>query len=327
MRSRASLTGGALLGALAIDGLVGDPRHLHPVAGFGRVAGAAERAVYRPTRAAGAAYAGVLVAAPTLATVVLQRRLGPGGRSVLLTAVLVTAIGGRTLRRTATQLAAALDAGDLDAARALARSLVSRRPDELGAPELARAAVESVAENTADATIGPLLYAALAGAPGVVAHRAANTLDAMVGYRTERYERFGWAAARLDDALNWPVARVAAGATVAAAALTGEDARAALAIWRRDGARHPSPNAGRAEAAFAGALGVRLGGRNPYPGGVAERPPLGDGQAPGSADVRRAARLSAATAWVAAAGLAALTAQRRRARRPGPFAEVSDAGV
>jgi len=296
----------ALLGALALDELVGDPRRLHPVAGFGRLAGAAERRGYRPTRSAGLAYAATLVAAPTIATVALQRRLGPRGRTALLGAALVTAIGGQSLRRTATALADALDAGDLEAARGLAPSLVSRRPDQLGAAELARAAVESLAENTADATIGPLFFAAVAGAPGVVAHRVANTLDAMVGYRTARYAEFGWAAARLDDVLNWPVARITAAATVAAAPLTGADARAALAIWRRDGARHPSPNAGRPEAAFAGALGVRLGGRNPYPGGVAERPALGDGRAPTCADVRRAARLSAATAWVTAAGLAAL---------------------
>jgi len=292
----------ALLAGLALDELLGDPSRLHPVAGFGRAARALERAVYRPTRAAGAAYTAVAVAVPTLAAAAVQRRLGRPGT---LTAVALTAtLGGRTLRRTATRMADLLDAGDLAGARALAPALVSRRPEDLDAPGLARAALESLAENTADAVAGPLLWAAVAGAPGAVAYRAVNTLDAMVGYRTGPYADFGWAAARLDDLVNWPVARLTAAATVAAAPLVGVGAAGALRVWRRDGHRHPSPNAGRAEAAFAGALGVRLGGPTAYADGVEPREHLGDGPAPTTADVRRAARLSACTAWLLAAALA-----------------------
>jgi adenosylcobinamide-phosphate synthase len=303
--------GAALLAGLALDELLGDPARLHPVAGFGRAARALERAVYRPTRAAGAAYAAVAVAVPTLAAAAVQRRLGRPGT---LTAIALTAtLGGRTLRRTATRMADLLDAGDLAGARALAPALVSRRPEELDAPGLARAALESLAENTADAVAGPLLWAAVAGAPGAVAYRAVNTLDAMVGYRTGPYADFGWAAARLDDLVNWPVARLTAAATVAAAPLAGAGrgaprpgagAAGALRAWRRDGHRHPSPNAGRAEAAFAGALGVRLGGPTAYADGVEPRAHLGDGPAPATADVRRAARLSACAAWLLAAALA-----------------------
>jgi adenosylcobinamide-phosphate synthase len=295
----------ALLAGLALDELLGDPARLHPVAGFGRAARALERAVYRPTRAAGAAYTAVAVAVPTLAAAAVQRRLGRPGT---LTAIALTAtLGGRTLRRTATRMADLLDAGDLAGACALAPALVSRRPEDLDAPGLARAALESLAENTADAVAGPLLWAAVAGAPGAVGYRAVNTLDAMVGYRTGPYADFGWAAARLDDLVNWPVARLTAAATVAAAPLAGMGAvgaAGALRVWRRDGHRHPSPNAGRAEAAFAGALGVRLGGPTAYADGVEPRAHLGDGPAPTTADVRGAARLSACTAWLLAAALA-----------------------
>jgi adenosylcobinamide-phosphate synthase len=203
-----------------------------------------------------------------------------------------------------------LDAGRLDEARALAPSLVARRPDGLGGAELARATVESLAENTADAVAGPLLWTAVAGAPGAVAYRAANTLDAMVGYRDERYRAFGWAAARLDDALNWPVARLTAAATVAAAPLAGADARASASAWRRDGHRHPSPNGGQVEAAFAGALGVRLGGANRYGDAIEHRPHLGDGRPPDTAAIRRAARLSACVGWLLAVALALVAGRR-----------------
>jgi adenosylcobinamide-phosphate synthase len=204
-----------------------------------------------------------------------------------------------------------IDAGDLQGARGLAPALVARRADGLGAGELARATVESLAENTADAVAGPLVWTAVAGAPGAVAYRATNTLDAMVGYRDERYRAFGWAAARLDDVLNWPVSRLTAAATVAAAPLSGADPRGAARAWRRDGHRHPSPNGGQVEAAFAGALGVRLGGANRYGHAVEHRPQLGDGPPPDAAAIRRAARLSARTGWLLAAALALVVRGRR----------------
>ena len=288
--------GFGLVGAVALDALLGDPARLHPVAGFGTAATALERVVYRPSRTAGAVYTTILVAAPALGA----RRLGRGGGTVAVAACGWAALGGRSLRRTAGRMADLVDAGEIEGARALARSLVARRTEALDAAELTRAALESLAENTADAEAGTLFWGAVAGAPGAVAHRAANTLDAMVGYKSARYAEFGWAAARLDDVLGWPAARACATATVVAAVICGEDARGAVRAWRRDGARHPSPNAGRIEAAFAGALGVTLGGANDYGGTVEERPRLGDGPPPDTAALRRAIRLSATTSLVLA---------------------------
>lgn len=201
-------------------------------------------------------------------------------------------------------MAAALDAGDVDAARRRLPHLCGRDPSRLDGKELARATVESVAENTSDAVVAPLVWGAALGVPGLLAYRAVNTLDAMVGHRSSRYARFGWAAARLDDAANWLPARLTGLLTVACAPLAGGSPRAAYAVLRRDGAAHPSPNAGRCEAAFAGALGVRLGGVNVYDDRAEHRPELGDGRAPDAADVRRAVRLSRAVT-VAAAAIAA----------------------
>jgi adenosylcobinamide-phosphate synthase len=207
----------------------------------------------------------------------------------------------------------ALADGDLTAARAALPALAGRDPRGLAETELARATVESVAENTSDAAVAPLLWGAVAGLPGLLGYRAVNTLDAMVGHRSARYERFGWAAARLDDAANWVPARVTAALTVACAPLAGGSAAGALRIWRRDGAAHPSPNSGRCEAALAGALHLRLGGRNVYGSRVEDRPTLGDGRPPAADDIRRAVRLSRAV-WIAAAILAAVSRLRRGPR-------------
>ena len=146
------------------------------------------------------------------------------------------------------------------------RHLVGRDTAELSPEEVARATVESVAENASDAVVAPLLWGAVAGLPGLLGYRAANTLDAMIGHRSPRYLRFGWAAARLDDLANWVPARLAALAAAAWAPLVGGTAGNAVGVVRRDAGRHPSPNAGVVEAAFAGALDVRLGGRNAYHG-------------------------------------------------------------
>ena len=151
----------------------------------------------------------------------------------------------------------------------------------------------------------------MAGLPGLLGYRAVNTLDAMVGHRSPRYARFGWAAARADDVANWLPARVTAALTVGCAPLVGGSAAGALRAWRRDGAAHPSPNSGRCEASLAGALGLRLGGRNVYGSRVEDRPPLGDGRPPGTADVPRAVALSRAV-WIAAATAAVLARGLRR---------------
>ena len=168
-------------------------------------------------------------------------------------------------------------------------ALVGREPSQLDEPEIARAVVESVAENTVDAVVAPALWAAAAGAPGVFAYRAVNTLDAMVGHRSSRYEHFGWASARLDDIAGLVPARVTAGLVVAVRPRAA--GRVARAV-RDDAPAHPSPNAGIAEAAFAAALGLRLGGANRYGDRVEHRPVLGDGRNPRPDDISAAVRLS-----------------------------------
>jgi len=293
----------AVLAALAGDALFADPARWHPVAGYGRAAGALERAAYRDRRAAGAGYVLVAVGAPGLAAAAARRatRRHPATASALFAAALWTAVGGTSLAREGTRMAGLLAAGDLPGARARLGHLCGRNPVGMSAAELARATVESVAENTSDAAVAPLLWAAVAGLPGVVAYRAANTLDAMVGHHTDRYERFGWAAARLDDVLNLVPARLTGVLACGLAPVVGGSPRRAWRALRRDGGAHPSPNAGRCEAAFAGALGVRLGGTSVYAGRAEVRGPLGDGPPPGVADIAGAVRLSRAV--VAAAGL------------------------
>ncbi|WP_396895108.1 cobalamin biosynthesis protein [Mycolicibacterium sp.] len=286
------LAAGILGGQLA-DALIGDPSRGHPVAGFGWAASALEQRSYRDSRAAGAAHTAVLVGGLIGAGTLAQRRARGGWMLGSLTALATwAALGGTTLARTGSAMADLLDAGDLDGARALLPSLCGRDPAALDACGLARAACESVAENTSDAQVAPLFWAAVAGLPGVLAYRGINTLDAMIGHRSERYLRFGWAAARLDDVANYLPARVTGALAVGCAPLVGGSAAGAVRAWQRDAARHPSPNAGVPEATFAGALGVRLGGPTQYRHQLEIRPALGDGPGPGVADLRRAVRLS-----------------------------------
>ena len=297
---------GLVAGALA-DLALADPRRGHPVAGFGAAAAALERRVWRDSRLSGAGHwlvlVGGTVALGTAADRATRRR--PVARTVVTAAATWTVLGGTSLGRTAGRMHSALTADDLATARDVLPSLAGRDPRGLGEAELARATVESVAENTSDAAVAPLLWGALAGLPGLLGYRAVNTLDAMVGHRSPRYARFGWAAARADDVANWAPARLTAALTVACAPLSGGSTATAWRTWLRDGAAHPSPNAGRCEASLAGALGLRLGGRNVYGLRVEDRPSLGDGRAPRPADVPRAVRLSRAV-WLAAAALAGL---------------------
>ncbi|WP_412098917.1 cobalamin biosynthesis protein [Micromonospora sp. BRA006-A] len=296
-----------LVAGYALDALLGDPRRWHPVAGFGTAAGALERRVYRPDRAAGTAFTALAVGAPVLlgAASALATRHHPIARATLVAAGTWTVLGGRTLRHESRVMARALGRADLPAARARLGNLCGRDPSALDEPELARATVESVAENTSDAVVAPLVWGAVAGLPGLLGYRAANTLDAMVGHRSPRYARFGTPAARLDDALNLVPSRLTGLLTVAVAPVAHGDRAAAWHVWRRDRTDHPSPNAGQCEAAMAGALGVRLGGRNVYFGRAETRPFLGDGPRPEARHLKRAARISGAVG-VAALGLAAL---------------------
>ena len=326
-RSAVANAAGLALGA-ALDAAFGDPGRWHPVAGYGRAAAALERRLYAPEVAAGARYVGWAVGLPTLAAVAatIATRRRPLARTVLVAGLTWTALGGTSLRREAVAMADALDAEDLPAARARLPHLCGRDPSTLDSAGLARATVESVAENTSDAVVAPLLWGALAGAPGLVAYRAVNTLDAMVGHRSERYARFGTAAARLDDAANLVPSRLTAALTVAAAPVAGGSRWRALWTWLRDGRRHPSPNSGQCEAAMAGALGVRLGGRNVYAGRVEHRPILGRGAQPVADDIRRAARLSgtvAAAAVTLAVGYPLWRACRRSLRPSADLAVVA----
>ena len=318
-----ALVGAAgLAGGIAVDALVGDPRRGHPVAGFGSLAAATERVMHRDARPAGVAYATVLVGGTALVGLLADR--ATRDRPLLSTAVFAAAtwsvVGGTTLRREAAVMATLLERGDLAAARSRLSHLCGRDPAELTLDGIARATVESVAENTSDAVVAPLLWGALGGVPGLLAYRAVNTLDAMVGHRSERHEHFGWASAKVDDLANLLPARLTAALAVALAPLVGGRRDAALRAWRRDGSKHPSPNAGPVEAAFAGALGRTLGGRLAYTGRIENRPFLGSGPAPGVADVARAARLSGAISLSAGAlavgvRLALDVARRCRAQR------------
>ncbi len=298
---------GILLGYLA-DVVVADPQSGHPVAVFGAAAGRLERLTHRDSRSAGVLHV-------TLLLVPLGAVARLAGRSTAAVAAATwVSLGGTSLARIGLAIADDLDRGDIEAARGVLPSLCGRDPACLDPAGLTRAALESIAENTSDAQVAPLLWAAVGGAPAVLLYRAVNTLDAMVGHRSPRYARFGWAAARLDDIVNYPGARVAGLLAVACAPLVGGSASAAWRAWQHDAAAHPSPNAGVVEAVFAGALGVQLGGPTRYRHELQNRPVLGDGEAPTVADLRRAVRLSR---WVqaAAAGLAAVVAVAQR-RRP-----------
>lgn len=306
---------GVLAGYLA-DLLLGDPRAGHPVAGFGAAATTVKRITYRDSRIAGALHAGVLVGAAGLLGAALQRyadRRGPLWSVAATAAATWVSLGGTSLTRTGLAMSQLLERDDLDGARRLLPSLCGRDPAQLDADGLARAAVESVAENTSDAHVAPLLWAAVGGPPAVLGYRAVNTLDSMIGHRSPRYIRFGWAAARLDDAANYVAARLTAALVVACGPVIGGSPSDALRACCRDAGRHPSPNAGVVEAAFAGALGVRLGGPTQYHYQLQIRPTLGQGPPPSVSDLRRAVLLSRVV-QAAAALVVALTVAGRSGR-------------
>lgn len=299
----------AIAVGLAADRLLGEPPDaLHPVVAFGRAMQVVERRLNRPglsarrARAAGVAHAAVGVG--------LGVGAGWATGSPMVAAYLTVA--GRMLTDLAGEVGDALVAGELDRARALLPALVGRDPSALDEREVARAVIESVAENTVDAVVAPALWAVVAGAPGAFAHRAVNTMDAMVGHRSPRYATYGTASARLDDVMAWVPARVTA--ALVAAVRPG----AAAQVWRsvrRDAPAHPSPNAGVAEAAFAAALGIRLGGEVRYGDRVEHRPTLGAGPPACPADIARATRLAAEVTAALAAILCVVPTPAARTRR------------
>jgi len=317
MLSGLSLSAVALLmlAGVVLDWLLGEPRRFHPLVGFGRIAGAIERrcnvggdglARYLLGIAgwALAVLPPVMLAAFLLqAAVNAHALLGMALHALLL----YFCIGLRSLRDHMLPIASALAAGRLDLARELTSRIVSRDTARAGESDLAKAAVESTLENGNDAVFGTLFWFAVAGGPGALLFRLANTLDAMWGYRNARFLRYGWMAARTDDALNWLPARL----TALSYMLLG-DGRRARECWRTQAAAWPSPNAGPVMSTGAGALGLSLGGTAEYDGVAETRPPLGSGRPAEAGDIGRAWQLVARTTilWIAAAGGLAFLIER-----------------
>ena len=291
---------------LVLDRLVREPPdQVHPVAIFGSAMTRLEEAIWADDRRRGAMYAVVGV---TGAGIV-------GARARSLSSVVSVVVAGTELRRIAGGIAARLERDDLVGARQALPALVGRDPSALDATDISAAVIESVAENMVDAVIAPAFWGLVAGSPGAAAYRAVNTMDAMVGHRSTRFENFGWAAAKLDDAANYLPARIFAALIV----VQRIDRRADMvATIRRDAPAHPSPNAGVAETAMAAAIERELGGPLRYGDRAEERPRLGDGPRPSSADVADAIRLADRAEWIftllaAAVGVARLG--RRLTRR------------
>jgi adenosylcobinamide-phosphate synthase len=279
----------AALTAVLLDRLLGEPARWHPLVGFGNLAGRIESKLNRRSLAGGV-LAWLLAVGPYVALAFWLRPLAPFVVDVVL---LYFALGAQSLCEHAAAIAQPLQEGRLDEARQRVGWIVSRETSGLDASGVAKAGVESVLENGNDAIFGTLFWFALLGGPGALLFRLANTLDAMWGYRTERYNLFGRAAARLDDALNWLPARL----TALTYALLGHT-RNALACWRAQAPDWDSPNAGPVMAAGAGSLGVLLGGAAIYHGQQETRPPLGAGPAPVAADLGRAITLIRRSLWL-----------------------------
>ena len=286
----------AVLAAVTLDVALGEPRRWHPLVGFGARVQRIERAL-NPAgsgdRAQGV-LAWCLAVLPLTLLAGLLEQIPYLGWCVQVLA-LYLAIGLRSLAEHAEPIADALEAGDLPRAREQVGRIVSRDTRDLNEEGVARAASESMLENGSDAVFAALFWFVVAGAPGVVLYRLSNTLDAMWGYRTPRFLKFGWAAARLDDVLNYLPARLVA----LTYALCGQTALARR-CWRAQAPTWDSPNAGPVMAAGAGALGLALGGAAVYHDELHQRPSLGEGAAPVAADIRRALQLvqSGVAVWL-----------------------------
>ena len=311
-----------LAAGLLADSLFGDPSRHHPVAWFGSWAHWLEQRMHADDTTRGGLYFVAALAPLAAAAVVLER----GTRSHPIAHATVTAlctwvvVGAHSLALEGDLMADRLDVDDLDGARTRLGNLCGRDPSHLGHEELARAAVESMAENTADAAVASIWWGALAGVPGLVLHRGINTLDAMVGHRSPRHARFGTVSARVDDLADLVPARITGATACLLAPMVGGSTHGSWHIMRRDAHRHPSPNGGWCESAWAGALGVQLGGENLYSSRTETRPLLGDGPRPRSPELRLAARLvggvTAAAGSAAVLGLLATEHLRRRRIRP-----------
>lgn len=305
----------AMIVGLALDACLGWPDAIfarigHPVTWLGRVIAALDarwnRGSPRRRRLAGAACAAVVVAAAVLPAAGLAALLPGGWPGVVLTGVLAwPLIAFRSLRDHVAAVAAPLGAGDLDGARRAVARIVGRDPSKLDTAGIARAAIESLAENASDGIVAPIFWGALLGLPGIAGYKAVNTLDSMIGHRTPRHEDFGWASACVDDLANLIPARLTGLLFALSARRPGES----FAAMRRDARRHRSPNAGWPEAAMAGALGIRLSGPRVYADRVADEPWLNAGAPdPKATDIGAALRLAGRASVLMTSGLIALAA-------------------
>ncbi|QJQ01597.1 adenosylcobinamide-phosphate synthase CbiB [Herbaspirillum rubrisubalbicans] len=290
---------------MALDLLLGEARRWHPLVGFGHLAQRIEALLNaRPGLRLRGVLAWSLAVLPAVLLTIWLLSWLPWWLSALLhAALLYFCIGLRSLREHTLPIAQALATGELEQARRLTSYIVSRDTRQSNEQELAKAGVESLLENGNDAVFGTLFWFLVAGGPGALLFRLANTLDAMWGYRTQRFLQFGWAAARIDDVLNWIPARL----TALSYAWLGQR-QLAMRCWQQQAPAWSSPNAGPVMAAGAGALGLALGGPAIYDGELEQRPPLGLGQPPQGPDIVRAWRLVAMSAalWLAVVGAVAV---------------------
>ncbi len=276
-----------VLAAVALDLVLGDPRALpHPVTAIGKLVSALEsplRRLFTNARLAGVALllcvVGITYGAAALLLSIAYALAPEAGFAVGLYLAWVS-LAARSLHMESEKVAKALQRRDLPEARLALSYIVGRETELLDEPEIIRGAVETVAENTGDGVIAPLFFLMLGGPALAIAYKAVNTLDSMVGYKNERYLRFGWASARFDDLANYLPARITGLLMVLAAPLCALSGAGAWRIMRRDCRNHSSPNSGFPEAAAAGALGVRLGGSNRYFGRVVDKPTIGDTSVP-----------------------------------------------
>jgi adenosylcobinamide-phosphate synthase len=297
-----------ILLALGLDQLFGDPRWLpHPVRLIGNLALHAEkscRAVLGNQRVAGLVTVGLVLTVTLLTTIGLLRGaalLHPALGILTSVVLLYTSLAAKDLIMHSRAIHQALTAGNLALARERVAMIVGRDTAQLDEEGISRACVESVAENIVDGVTAPLFYAALAGPVGALLYKAINTMDSTFGYKNERYLRFGWAAARLDDLANFLPARLTGLLMVLAAPLLGLSGRGAWRIFWRDRLQHASPNSGHPEAAAAGALGVRLGGTNNYFGQPVVKPTIGEARQPVDKEhIRQTNRLLLITTLLAA---------------------------
>jgi adenosylcobinamide-phosphate synthase len=343
------MNGLVILSAFLLDLILGDPRWLpHPVRAIGRLIEGQE-AMYRKRAGSKAAEtaAGVILVLVTVSVVYFTARLivlaafrlSPAAGFVVSAVLASTTIAARGLADSARAVRDRLDAGDIASARGELSMIVGRDTDRLDEGEISRAVIETVAENASDGIVAPLFYLVIGGPALALAYKAVNTLDSMVGYKNERYQRFGWAAARLDDIANFIPARITAvllclaadiarwlqpAATMVAGLFTFDSERSLpsnaylggtpnselCSPWRimlRDGRNHPSPNSGYPEAAMAGALGVRLGGPSSYGGQPGVKPFIGEAESPISKKyIEKSVRLMYSANLLAACGAASI---------------------